>query len=107
MQIPTDQIANLLENEPGYLKFKFPSEYMSTDSPKPYFLEFTQKIGTPLSQNTQGDTVLSVKNEGWDKMTQEPEVQIQTENLVFTPIVVMSFASFACNRQKLEEKTKS
>ena len=44
MQIPTDQIANLLENEPGYLKFKFPSEYMSTDSPKPYFLEFTQKL---------------------------------------------------------------
>ena len=44
MQIPTDQIANLLENEPGYLKFKFPSEYMSTDSPKPYFWNSLKKL---------------------------------------------------------------
>jgi alpha-ketoglutarate-dependent taurine dioxygenase len=67
MEIPINQIPEYLETEPGYLKFKFPSEYKYCDNPASYFMEFSRKIGIPLSQNTKGETLLSVKDQGWDK----------------------------------------
>lgn len=53
-------IAERIEKPPGY--FRFCSEKDFLTDPIPSFLKFCQKLGTPLSQNIEGDLVLSVQN---------------------------------------------
>ena len=59
--INTSEIADVLEQEPGFIlkRAMLPN---SMENIKGCFLSACQKLGTPLSQNTEGDLVLSVKN---------------------------------------------
>jgi hypothetical protein len=58
----TSELADVLEQEPGFIlkRAMLPN---SLENIKGWFLSVCQKLGTPLSQNTDGDLVLSVKNE--------------------------------------------
>ncbi len=64
-KIKPEKIAEILELPSGSVRFNSAFDFLS-DS-KSWFLNFCQKIGTPLSQNTKGDYVLSVKNEALSK----------------------------------------
>ncbi len=64
-KIKPEKIAEILELPSGSVRFNSDFDFLS-DS-KSWFLNFCQKIGTPLSQNTKGDYVLSVKNEALSK----------------------------------------
>ena len=58
--LKVDEIHNELEKQPGFLRFSSDKKLLT--DPIPSFLKFCKKIGTPLSQNINGDLVLSVKN---------------------------------------------
>jgi hypothetical protein len=57
------QIINTLEDDNGFLRLKFPFKLENLTLVRSVLLEFTQKIGTPLSQDINGQLILSVKNE--------------------------------------------
>ena len=68
--IQPNQIAGYLEKDPGFILRKTVLE-KSIDNAKVWFLSLCQKLGSPLSQNTEGDLVLSVKNAALDDNDQK------------------------------------
>ena len=76
--LKVDEIHNELEKQPGFLRFSSDKNLLT--EPIPSFLKFCQKIGTPLSQNINGDLVLSVKILPFQKMTQRFGDQIQIKS---------------------------
>ena len=66
-------IASSLEEKKGYvrMKFQFKSEDLTNIGSD--FLDLTKKMGTPLSQSTQGEKILSIKNAGLS--TDDPKVR--------------------------------
>ena len=57
------QIINTLESDNAFLRLKFPFKLEDPSLVRSDFLEFTKKIGTPLSQDVNGQLILSVKNQ--------------------------------------------
>ena len=66
-------IASSLEEKQGYvrMKFQFKSEDLTTI--RSGFFDLAKKVGTPLSQSTQGEKILSIKNAGLS--TDDPKVR--------------------------------
>lgn len=58
--IQASELAERLAGQTGIVRISSQSEFLANSNK--LFLDFCKKIGTPLSQNTEGDLVLSVKN---------------------------------------------
>ena len=56
-----NKLADNLEKKPGFILTKTEIEE-PIENTKTWFLSICQKLGTPLSQNIEGDLVLSVQN---------------------------------------------
>ena len=55
------QIINTLEEDNGFLRLKFPFKLENLTLVRSDLLEFTQKIGTPLSQDINDSSFLALK----------------------------------------------
>ena len=74
--------------------------YFRHQAKLPLVLDFCQQLGTPLSQSSNGDLVLSIRNESYGKEDQEPVDPILIVGLVFIPTDVMLSPFFASIPQK-------
>lgn len=73
--ISINEIGDFLEQRKGWLRMKFPTELEMDNNPQSAFLNLIKQIGTPISQDSKGALVLSVKNESFgteDKRTRGP-----------------------------------
>ena len=57
------RILDILENQQGIYRLSIDLESQNENIAKTWFVEFCKKIGTPLSQNENGDDLLSVRDQ--------------------------------------------
>jgi len=58
-------IRESLENDEGIIRMDSGKNFANKESASKWFIQFCKKIGTPLSQSSEGDLVLSVKDESF------------------------------------------
>ena len=57
------RILDILENQQGIYRLSIDLESQNENIAKTWFVEFCKKIGTPLSQNENGENLLSVRDQ--------------------------------------------
>jgi len=57
------KISDILENKQGIYRMSIEVESQNENIVKNWFMEFCKKIGTPLSQNENGENLLSVRDQ--------------------------------------------
>ena len=62
-----DQVREELENKSGLIRMKTDKNFADIEESGQWFLDLCKQIGTPVSQSAEGDLLLSIKNESFDK----------------------------------------
>jgi hypothetical protein len=71
----TDKIRTVLEGGSGLFRLEISSEETLSNAVSEWFLSLASRIGTPVSQNAQGDLLFSIRNEAYgqdDQRTRGP-----------------------------------
>ena len=62
-----DQVREELENKSGLVRMKTDKNFANPEEAGEWYLDLCMQIGTPVSQSADGDLLLSIKNEAFDK----------------------------------------
>lgn len=63
----TETVRNELEKGSGMIRIRTEKNFEELNESSDWFLEFCKKLGTPVSQSTKGELVLSIRNESFGK----------------------------------------
>ena len=83
------KISDILENKQGIYRMSIELESQNENIAKNWFVEFCKKIGTPLSQNENGEILLSVRDQSLGEKDPRTRGPNTNKNSVFIQTVVM------------------
>ena len=63
----TETVRDELEKGSGMIRIRTEKNFEELNESSDWFLEFCKKLGTPVSQSTNGELVLSIRNESFGK----------------------------------------